>query len=60
VGAFGQAGSVVSKGGVRVDATNTEGNDFTNNRITVRAERRLALAVRRPAGFVKTTITPVA
>ena len=60
VGAFGQAGSVVSKGGVRVEATNTEGNDFTNNRITVRAERRLALAVRRPAGFVKTTITPVA
>lgn len=60
VGAFGQAGSVVSKGGVRVDATNTEGNDFTNNRITVRAERRLALAVRRPAAFVKTTVTPVA
>ena len=60
VGAFGQAGSVVSKGGVRVEATNTEGNDFTNNRITVRAERRLALAVRQPAGFVKTTITPVA
>lgn len=60
VGAFGQAGSVVSKGGVRVEATNTEGNDFTNNRITVRAERRMALAVRQPAAFVKTTITPVA
>jgi len=60
VGAFGQAGSVVSKGGVRVEATNTEGNDFTNNRITVRAERRLQLAVRRPAAFVKTTVTPVA
>jgi HK97 family phage major capsid protein len=60
VGAFGQAGSVVSKGGIRVEATNTEGNDFTNNRITVRAERRLALAVRRPAAFVKTTVTAVA
>lgn len=60
VGAFGQAGSVISKGGIRVEATNTEGNDFTNNRITVRAERRLALAVRRPAAFVKTTVTPVA
>jgi HK97 family phage major capsid protein len=60
VGAFGQAGSVVSKGGIRVDATNTEGNDFTNNRLTIRAERRMALAVRRPAAFVKTTITPVA
>jgi len=60
VGAFGQAGSVVSKGGIRVDATNTEGNDFTNNRLTIRAERRMALAVRRPAAFVKTTVTPVA
>ena len=60
VGAFGQAGSVVSKGGIRVEATNTEGNDFTNNRITIRAERRLALAVRRPAAFVKTTLTAVA
>jgi HK97 family phage major capsid protein len=60
VGAFGQAGSVVSKGGIRVEATNTEGNDFTNNRLTIRAERRMALAVRRPAAFVKTTITPVA
>lgn len=60
VGAYGQAGSVVSKGGVRVEATNTEGNDFTNNRITVRAERRMALAVRRPAAFVKATLTAVA
>jgi HK97 family phage major capsid protein len=60
VGSFGQAGSVVSKGGVRVEATNTEGNDFTNNRITVRAERRMALAVRQPAAFVKVTTTPVA
>lgn len=60
VGAFGPAGSVVSKGGIRVEATNTEGNDFTNNRITILAERRMALAVRRPAAFVKTTITPVA
>lgn len=60
VGAFGQAASVVSKGGIRVEATNTEGNDFTNNRITVRAERRLQLATRIPAGLVKTTITPVA
>jgi HK97 family phage major capsid protein len=60
VGAFGQAGSVVSKGGIRVEATNTEGNDFTNNRLTIRAERRMALAVRQPAAFVKTTITPVA
>lgn len=56
VGAFGQAASAVSKGGVRVDATNSDGDDFTNNRITIRAERRLLLAVRRPAGFVKVSL----
>lgn len=56
VGAFGQAASVVSKGGVRVDATNSEGNDFTNNRITILAERRLLLANRRPSAFVKVAL----
>lgn len=56
VGAFGQGGSVIRKGGTRVEATNSEGNDFTHNRITIRAERRLALAVRRPAAFVDVTL----
>lgn len=61
VGSFGQAAAVVSKGGVRVDATNSDGNDFTNNRITLLAERRLLLAARRPAGFVKVALAaPVA
>lgn len=56
VGAFAQAASVIRKGGVRVESTNTDEDDFTNNRITIRAEERLALAVRRPAGFVKVTL----
>lgn len=60
VGAFGQAATVYRKGGVRVESTNSHANDFTSNLVTVRAEERVALAVRRPSGLVKTTITPVA
>jgi HK97 family phage major capsid protein len=57
VGAFKQGATVYRKGGIRVESTNSHSDDFTNNKITVRAEERLALAVRRPAAFVKTTIT---
>ena len=53
VGSFKACGSVVSKGGVRVEATNTDADDFEHNKMTIRAEERLALAVRRPKGFVK-------
>lgn len=53
VGAFKACGSVVGKGGVVVEATNTNEDDFVKNRMTIRAEERIALAVRRPAGFVK-------
>lgn len=60
VGAFGQAATVYRKGGVRVESTNSHASDFTSNLITVRAEERLALAVRRPSGLVKLTVTPVA
>ena len=53
VGAFRNCASVVSKGGVIVEATNTDQDDFVKNRMTIRCEERLALAVRRPKGFVK-------
>lgn len=57
VGAFAQSASVISKGGIGVEATNSHDDDFTNNRITIRGERRLALAARRPAGFVEVTFS---
>ena len=60
VGAFGQAATLYRKGGVRVESTNSHASDFTSNLVTVRVEERVALAVRRPAGLVKTTITPAA
>lgn len=59
IGAFNQSATVYRKGGVRVESTNSNGTDFTDNKITVRAEERVALAVRRPAGIVKLDLTPV-
>lgn len=55
VGAFKTCGSVVTHGGVSVEAVNTNEDDFVKNLMTIRAEERLALAVRRPAGFKKLT-----
>lgn len=57
VGAFQQGGTVYRKGGVRVESTNSHADDFTNNLVTVRAEERIALAVRRPSAFVVVTLS---
>ena len=51
VGAFKTCGSVVQSGGIGLDATNTDQDDFVKNLMTIRCEERLALAVRRPKGF---------
>lgn len=56
VGAFGLAATLYRKGGIRVESTNSNANDFTSNLVTVRAEERVALAVRRPLGFCKLTL----
>ena len=58
VGAFAQAATVYRKGGVRVQSTNSHEDDFTHNRVIVRAEERLALAVRKPAGLVEVNLAP--
>lgn len=56
VGAFRQGATVLRRGGIRVDATNSNVDDFENNLSTLRAEERLGLMVPRPAAFVTGSI----
>lgn len=56
IGAGKAAATVYRKGGIRVETSNADGNDFTKNQFTILAEERLALAVRRPDAFVKLTL----
>lgn len=56
VGAFRQAATVYRKGGVRVESTNSNKDEFEYNLITVRIEERVALAVRYPSALVKVTL----
>lgn len=58
VGSFARGAELVSKvDGVRVDSTNSNDVDFEKNLITVRAEAREILAVKRPACFCNITLT---
>lgn len=57
VGAFRQGATILRKGGVRVDSTRTNVDDFENNLVTFRAEERLGLMVQHPAAFVKVNVT---
>ena len=56
VAAWRQGATRYPKGGVRVDSTNSNVNDFEKNLVTIRAEQRVGLAVRIPASFVKVTL----
>lgn len=56
LGAFRQGAVVLRKGGVRVDAANTNVDDFEHNLVTLRAEERVGLMVPRPMAFVKGTL----
>lgn len=55
VGAFKQGAAKVTNGGVQVEMSNSDGSDFSHNRVAIRIEERLALAVRVPAAFVVIT-----
>jgi HK97 family phage major capsid protein len=48
-----QNACVWNRGGLRVEASNSHQNYFALNLVAVRAERRFALAVYRPTGFVE-------
>lgn len=52
VGNFKRGAAVVTKrAGIRVDATNSNENDFIYNLVTVRVEERLLFAMRNPSMF---------
>ena len=45
--------AVWNRGGLSVESTNSHASHFTSNLMATRAERRLALAVYRPKGYVE-------
>ena len=55
-----QAAQVWSRGGLRVEASNSHSTYFTSDLVAIRAERRVALTVYRSGGFVECRITHVA
>lgn len=56
VGAFAAAAQLFRKGGIRVDSTNSDVDDFQNNRVALRAEERILLAVYYASAFCKVTL----
>ncbi len=57
VGAFNQGGTVWRKaGGVTVEATNSNENDFLHNLVAIRAEERATLFLQRPAAFAVVSV----
>lgn len=52
-----QDAMVWNKQGITVEQTNSNEDDFNNNLVSVRVERRLGLAVYRPLSFGKVTLT---
>lgn len=58
VGAFGIAMTLYNREGVTVELSDSDGDNFTKNLITVRAERRLALAIERPSAVRAGDLTP--
>lgn len=59
VGAFGQAYTVYNRSGVIVELSDSDSDNFTKNLVTIRAERRLALATEVPAAVRAGDLTPV-
>jgi len=58
VGAFAQAYMIHNREGVVVEMSDSDDDNFQKNLITIRAERRLALATERPAAVRAGDLTP--
>ena len=58
VGAFNVAGTIHNREGVVVQLSESDGDNFTKNLITLRAERRLALTIEVPAAIRGGDLTP--
>ncbi len=56
VGAFKQGAQLFRRGGVSIDASNSNASLFETGVVTLRASERLALAVYRPTAFVLVTL----
>lgn len=60
VGAFRMAGTIHNREGVVVELSDSDSDNFTKNLVTIRAERRLALAIEVPAAIRGGDLTPAA
>ena len=58
VGRFSEAYTVYNREGVVVEMSDSDSDNFTKNLITLRAERRLALATEKPAAVRGGDLTP--
>lgn len=58
VGAFRLAGTIHNREGVVVELSDSDSDNFTKNLVTIRAERRLALAIEVPAAIRGGDLTP--
>lgn len=58
VGAFNQSGTIYNREGVVVELSDSDSDNFTKNLVTIRAERRLALATEVPAAVRAGDLTP--
>ncbi|MBL4763508.1 MAG: phage major capsid protein [Gammaproteobacteria bacterium] len=59
VGAFMQAATKHDRQAVVIELSDSDGDNFTKNLITIRAERRLAFTVEVPAAVMGGDLTPV-
>lgn len=57
VGAFSEGAEVLRRGGLTVESTNSNEDDFRNNLVAIRAEERVALAVLYPDAFATADVS---